>query len=144
MGLRHPVASNMLMYYRCCERQPLICCVTSEQIKINTMERVKKLSLQDAQLESGISDTQLLIKRLDNAARGICRYVDMCEGARAGKWNAGMRTPILAAQYSHECANMCVFLNDQLFTRGVLALLYVQENWNLGSGAADGWDGGGC
>ena len=37
------------------------------------MERVDKLALQDKQLQADIENTQLLIKRLDNAARGICR-----------------------------------------------------------------------
>ena len=45
-----------------------------EQIKVNTMERVNKLTLQDEKLETGIAETQLLIKRLDTAARQICRY----------------------------------------------------------------------
>jgi|SouAtlMetagenome_1021521.scaffolds.fasta_scaffold183539_1 hypothetical protein len=37
------------------------------------MERVDKLALQDKQLQADIENTQLLIKRLDGAARGICR-----------------------------------------------------------------------
>ena len=37
------------------------------------MERVDKLALQDEKLETSIADTQLLIKRLDHAARQICR-----------------------------------------------------------------------
>jgi hypothetical protein len=44
------------------------------QIKVNTMERVNKLTLQDEKLETSIAETQLLIKRLDTAARQICRY----------------------------------------------------------------------
>ena len=43
------------------------------QIKVNTMERVDKLASQDKQLQADIENTQLLIKRLDSAARGICR-----------------------------------------------------------------------
>ena len=45
----------------------------SLQIKVNTMERVDKLALQDEKLETSIADTQLIIKRLDHAARQICR-----------------------------------------------------------------------
>lgn len=45
----------------------------AEQIKVNTMERVDKLATQDRQLQADIEKTQLLIKRLDSAARGICR-----------------------------------------------------------------------
>jgi hypothetical protein len=47
----------------------------TEQIKVNTMERVNKLTLQDEQLEAGIANIQRIIKSLDVAARGICRYI---------------------------------------------------------------------
>jgi hypothetical protein len=57
----------------------MVCCsrffLTGDaaQIKVNTMERVDKLASQDTQLQADIENTQLLIKRLDSAARGICR-----------------------------------------------------------------------
>ena len=47
----------------------------TEQIKVNTMERVNKLTLQDEQLEAGIANIQRIIKSLDVAARGICRFI---------------------------------------------------------------------
>ena len=47
--------------------------VGCEQIKVNTMDRVNKLSVQDEQLKSSIDNTQRLIKSLDIASRGICR-----------------------------------------------------------------------
>lgn len=61
------------VWFVCCRYVTLMHDVGSEQIKVNTMERVNKLSLQDEQLKSNIDNTQHLIKSLDIAARGICR-----------------------------------------------------------------------
>ena len=50
-----------------------------QQIKVNTMERVDKITTQDEQLEANIAKTQDIIKRLDAKARAICSKVQISE-----------------------------------------------------------------